>query len=56
MVVIEVAKLRQLGVGAEPAPAPVRKSVDRRKESRLPANVIKLAGNIRDKEDFLLPI
>ena len=56
VMVVKVAQLRPLGVGAEPAPAPVGEFIDRRKESRLSANVIKLAGTIRDKEDFLLPI
>ena len=56
VVVVEVPQLRPFGVGAEPAAASVSEVVNRRKESRLTANVIKLAGNIRDKEDFLLPI
>ena len=48
MVVVEVAQLRPLGVGAEPAPAPVGEFVDRRKQPRVLANVIKLRKRVLD--------
>ena len=48
MAVVEVAQLRPLGVGAEPAPAPVGEFVDRRKQPRVLANVIKLRKRVLD--------
>ena len=48
VMVIDVAKLRLFGIGAEPAAAPVSELVDRREEPRLLANVIKLRKRVLD--------
>ena len=43
-----MAQFRQLGIGAEPAAAPVGEGVDRRKQPRFLANVIKLRKRVLD--------
>ena len=40
MVVIEMPQLPRLCVGAEPASTPIRKRINRRKQPRLPAELL----------------
>ena len=47
VVVVEVAQFRPLGVGAEPAAAPVGEGIDRRKQPCVLANVIKLVDAVQ---------
>ena len=47
VVVVEVAQLRHLGIGTEPAATPVGKGIDRRKQPRFLANVIKLVDAVQ---------